>query len=567
MPDISPLFAVEAEKLLSEGKTDDAIELCEKGILVYPKYPVALGILAKAYRIKGEMDAANEKLAAVEQFRPNYKAIEITKNQIEDPNFDILVTQSDSSPQTQTEYQKEDSPETQAELEISDDIDNITSAEEEYDNSQELETISEEIPTDELIGEDTSSEPDTDDNFDIDPEDIDALFADSEEDSSSAIVSDDNQELDSEEIPDQEETLEDIPEIVSDDIDISEIAYELYDENTPEEVELTSNLSDDLAAELDSLVEDIEEIDYASVETASPGPTNVESVSAENSDFDLTSELTELEDEDEPGDSNIELEIESSDDFDLSAELESLADDQDTTDLEPNTDDFNIASELSSLEHDEDLENVSSTIDDNADFEEYKDSEYFPEDIPESNHEPVENEVDLSGLPKNVKMSALLDNSVASIRARDLNLIPGLKTSPLQAESSVKTRNFSEQLLPASPAFPDSISVNAITSTLGNNWEARSIDIEENDIDRSGAEDNFSMLADKIKNLSMPKIDEPVTAEEEEDYAPPAVVSPTIANLLAMQGRTKEAIAAYKQLIIEDSDNADVYRQKIEKLE
>lgn len=557
MPDISPLFAVEAERLLSEGKTDDAIELCEKGILVYPKYPVALSILAKAYRIKGELDAANEKLATVEQFRPNYKAVEITKSQIENPDFELQIQSSDSNSVDDTT--QDDT------TEVIPEEDNLNAeADTDIEDTTDEENIVEEEPS-------VPEEAEDDGNFEIEPEDIDALFAD---DSPKEVAEDPIQE---EEIISEAESHDEIPELEAEEIDIQDIANDLYEDDTPAEIELSEDIGENLAAELDSLVEVLEEEESEAEELAEEAVAETEEHLAESSNnFNLSSELEDLEDEDELKEAEFVPEISTDEDFDLSSELSSLDDDEDFDVSEKDgSDDFNISAQLGILEHDEDLDEVSDKIDDSEAFEEYKKSDFGEDEVDEIyRNEPIREDkvdtttqtVDFSKMPKNAKMSALIDDTVATIRARDLSLIAGLKTSPLQAESSVKTRNYSEQLLPASPAFPDSISVNAITSTLGNNWEAKSLDIDENDIDRSGAEDNFSMLADKIKNLSMPKVQEPAIAEEEEDYAPPAVVSPTIANLLAMQGRTNEAIAAYEKLITEDSDNADVYREKIRSL-
>lgn len=59
MSDISPLFALEAENLLTNGHTEDAIELCKKGLEVYPDYPAAISILAKAYNLLGKKDESD----------------------------------------------------------------------------------------------------------------------------------------------------------------------------------------------------------------------------------------------------------------------------------------------------------------------------------------------------------------------------------------------------------------------------------------------------------------------------------------------------------------------------
>lgn len=60
MSEISPLFAIEAEKLLNEGKPEQAAELCERGLDEYPDYTAALIVLAKAYQAIGKADVAEE---------------------------------------------------------------------------------------------------------------------------------------------------------------------------------------------------------------------------------------------------------------------------------------------------------------------------------------------------------------------------------------------------------------------------------------------------------------------------------------------------------------------------
>ncbi len=559
MPDISPLFAVEAEKLLSEGKTDDAIELCEKGILVYPKYPVALSILAKAYRIKGEIDTANEKLAAVEQFRPNYKAIETTKIQIAQPEFTIEPSSEKTESQAEENIDK-----TIFEASKEADIDEVNSHTEEVRPEEDIE-----IPK--------TEEENTEDDFDINPEDIDAIFASDDDNSESTeneqnISSEENSELNVE----PEENI-----IIEGEFDptlLDEIADELYDKDTQEEVELTYDISDNLTAELDNLIGDIEETNTFIAEATPEDATKQQIITHDmTSSIDSIGNINEVSDtlqaiEEEPTEFDLNSEL---DDLEYDEDLEGISDELSFDDeeeapetpqvIETKSAEFNVNSELDDLEYDEDLEGIS----DELQVDDIEDQTENPQIIETKSAEQVASkteEVDLSKLPKNAKMSYLIDDSVSAIRAKDVSLIPGLKTSPLQAESSVKSRNYSEQILPTHPAFPDSISVNAITSTLGNNWEENSIDLDDNDIDRSGAEDNFSMLADKIKNLSMPKIEELDYGDEIEDYAPPTIISPTIATLLAIQGRTKEAIAAYEKLILEDPDNADAYREKIEEL-
>ncbi|HYF02397.1 MAG TPA: tetratricopeptide repeat protein [Patescibacteria group bacterium] len=59
---ITRLFAVEAEKLLAAGQADEAVQLCEMGLVQYPDYPTAYGILARAYKTLGDADIAVEAI-------------------------------------------------------------------------------------------------------------------------------------------------------------------------------------------------------------------------------------------------------------------------------------------------------------------------------------------------------------------------------------------------------------------------------------------------------------------------------------------------------------------------
>jgi predicted Zn-dependent protease len=62
MDDISPLFALEAEQLMLDGKTDEAIELCNAGLLDYPDYPAAYAVLAQAYLEFEDYEAAKDSI-------------------------------------------------------------------------------------------------------------------------------------------------------------------------------------------------------------------------------------------------------------------------------------------------------------------------------------------------------------------------------------------------------------------------------------------------------------------------------------------------------------------------
>lgn len=77
--EISPLFAVDAEELLEQGKVQEAIDLCLNGLEVYPGYPAGEATLAKCYKLSGNSEKANEILNIAIQKNPFNKALDTLK--------------------------------------------------------------------------------------------------------------------------------------------------------------------------------------------------------------------------------------------------------------------------------------------------------------------------------------------------------------------------------------------------------------------------------------------------------------------------------------------------------
>lgn len=77
--EISPLFAVDAEELLENGQVQEAIDLCLAGLEVYPGYPTGEAVLARAYKMTGDADKANEILEEAISKNPFNKALETLK--------------------------------------------------------------------------------------------------------------------------------------------------------------------------------------------------------------------------------------------------------------------------------------------------------------------------------------------------------------------------------------------------------------------------------------------------------------------------------------------------------
>lgn len=95
---MSPLFALEAEELLLSGEIAKAIELCEKGLEVYPDYPAALAILAKALEMSGNSEKSQEKIRKARNFFQSNKTASTTStdslvsNEIEDVSDASITT-------------------------------------------------------------------------------------------------------------------------------------------------------------------------------------------------------------------------------------------------------------------------------------------------------------------------------------------------------------------------------------------------------------------------------------------------------------------------------------------
>ncbi len=62
MPAVSPLFAIEADALFSEGRLEAALELCRAGLAEYPEYTSAYALTARILSALGRNDAARETI-------------------------------------------------------------------------------------------------------------------------------------------------------------------------------------------------------------------------------------------------------------------------------------------------------------------------------------------------------------------------------------------------------------------------------------------------------------------------------------------------------------------------
>jgi tetratricopeptide (TPR) repeat protein len=72
---ISPLFPVLADELLSQGKTSEAVALCEEGVAAFPRYSTGYLIAAKVYLHAKRYNDALEMCARGLIYTPSSKAL------------------------------------------------------------------------------------------------------------------------------------------------------------------------------------------------------------------------------------------------------------------------------------------------------------------------------------------------------------------------------------------------------------------------------------------------------------------------------------------------------------
>lgn len=77
MEDISPLFAVQAEKALHDNNIQLAIDLCERGLKFFPDYLMGYVLLAEAYQKLGEVA---QRDTILEQVKSKFQASHYTQH-------------------------------------------------------------------------------------------------------------------------------------------------------------------------------------------------------------------------------------------------------------------------------------------------------------------------------------------------------------------------------------------------------------------------------------------------------------------------------------------------------
>lgn len=142
MEEISPLFAIQAEKALKMNNPQLAIEICKRGVQFFPDYQIGYVLMAEAYEMMGE---TSERDNLVEQIHQQFPKAITTKvidekmkaegtlllNNQEPSNIESDVLDVDEIPDDQDKW-------AMVEAELSNDENNAVDVQEELVNIDEL---------------------------------------------------------------------------------------------------------------------------------------------------------------------------------------------------------------------------------------------------------------------------------------------------------------------------------------------------------------------------------------------------------------------------------------------
>ncbi len=111
MTSISPTFALQAHTLLEGGQPVEAISLCEQGIELYPDYTTAYTVLAKAYRLTGDIRAAVESIERGLQRMPLDRSLLRLHSQMRHPASEQIPGAAPEPEQPEIELPEPEQPE------------------------------------------------------------------------------------------------------------------------------------------------------------------------------------------------------------------------------------------------------------------------------------------------------------------------------------------------------------------------------------------------------------------------------------------------------------------------
>ena len=508
MSGISLLFAVEAENLLKEGKVQDAIDLCIKGLESYPDYPAAHIILAKAYDKLGDTDNSLKTFQNVSNKFPLQKQVENLGREVfgvESPDIalqDFNISGADDSGEDIIAESIDEEitgsfPAEANETELSEEL---TGTEEPLSEpEEEVFELEEELPSDDILPDfeeiDTNEQNEgfgfRKDNMEFpnaEIEDIDQLQELIDESEVAADVESNNEQI--------EDELDDLPEGL----------LKIGEEPDPTVADETDTLDGNIAPAL----EDIDVID--------------EEINISDEDINIPDE-------------NIEP------DFDIDKDLEEQPEDNGTgIDIQPSAEDIEETDGDEMLFDEDVIEEL---------LEAEKNNDYEPEPAFTDN----ESSSKYKSFLKDINLSDINSDTQIEFNASDPELIPGFEFMSHDVDNNKE---------PNGRFNPDKyvdIQSPAVRNILFSDDDFSEFESREPDM--------FNTLASKLENasISAPSDDENSSAEEIPGPASRnGIISETMAEIYVKQGAVDEAIKAFEQLAEAHPDKADKFLNRIEEL-
>jgi hypothetical protein len=605
---VSATFALTAEKLLLDGQFEEAISTCEAGLALYPNYPSAMCILAKAYYFVGNFGAAESLIStAFEHFPTNLAIIKIKKaifeqtlsienNSIEiDENATVSdiesYNESNNIENENIENQlNEISEGTEMKIEIDENFnEEEKNIEEEFDieNNEEnaeqstVQEIEDNFVNDSIDEIFDEIPKDTDKNADENLEELDEIPESIDEDLE-IIEDSENEESQYEDIVDVEEADSELEEVTvleenltDNNVDnnllrineIEKLTMALKNFDNSDDDDLMEEELSDNSLEEENLEESFE-IERMDEETFFPKHTQQDSIAEMLNNDDNDNEYNE---DNEIDDNEIIVDAEEPE---LTAETAEIEVEEETTvdNFDEITNDE--SADYAELEQAENIEDMTTEdiIEEAEDIEDMMTEDIIEETdniediVTEDIIEEAENIDD--GLNEYVEVKPIIIEEPAAVKlVSDLYHID-LELPRITAKTAIKKYPINHLDIAFDYSsinffFNDYVFNKSENLTVAEDTIVNDI-IIDNDVIDDKAQD-FLNIAKGLENAKIASIVEDEIEEEECDA--PLVASETMAKICTKQNAYSKAIKVYQMLIVEKPEKTDFYNEQIEFLQ
>ena len=534
---ISPLFAIDAQKMLGAGDASGAVHLLEEGIAVYPEYATAYAVLARSYMQMRDVESAYEWVRRGLGRFPTHRALAILEKDLRPQTFAGTDTEqrtaSDATYSASTSQERGSTTPAVPSAEVK-------NAAVDSDQPQPL------SPSPSAVNADAVMQTHTD--------------ASSAED----MIGAKSDERDSEDSA--EETI--APNVDSD-AQTKNNAEEDDDQEVREMAETTTPLSEEPTRSEDELLDDA-----------------LSNVDDDNDAWNGARELVDDIHRDMPSENE-----EAKAQLPAANEQEQLLDDA----LSNIDDDNDEWTDIREVVADRDIhvpiETVSGDNKEDADAPAPLDTESVLQKINVVGGNVVMDRVvmkDVMGRPEVQRLKVVNTagrGTKSTLRSSAMRLIPGLEFTPLRVQSGPTTlrRSLSSIEYPPFPVIRGSsmnISPALVPAPLKESTlKASAKEYAKENSKRSRADrkartgeaprTQLEELAQRLERVRTPMTEEPdsLSVRAADAASEPSMVTETMANIYVQQGAVEQAIKAYTQLARMKPERREEFEQRIRELQ